>query len=89
MPQHHCRREDHSGGIGLVLALDVLGDVAATGLKESEFTADVATRNNTGATDKGSTDVGNDGTIKIWHDLEGDQSAFSSAGYSVLGNDRP
>ena len=66
--QKHATGQKHSSGVGLVLALDVKTDVTATGLENSDLTTHVATRNNTGATNKSGTNVGQDTTVKVRHD---------------------
>ena len=55
--QHHGSGQDQSSGVGLVLALDVETDVTASRLENSNVTAHVASGNNTGTTDKTSTNV--------------------------------
>jgi len=66
--QQHATGQKHSSGVGLVLALDVKTDVTATGLEHSNLTTHVATRNNTGTTNKSGTNVGQDTTVKVRHD---------------------
>ena len=66
--QHHAAGEDESGGVGLVLALDVKTDVTAAGLEDGDLTAHVAAGNNTGATDETGADVGENATVKVGHD---------------------
>jgi len=66
--QHHAAGEDESGGVGLVLALDVKTDVTAAGLEDGDLTTHVATGNDTGATDETSADVGENATVKVGHD---------------------
>jgi hypothetical protein len=68
MTQHHGCTEDHGSGVGLVGAHDVGRNVTASRLEESVVTADVAARDDTGATDEGSADVRHDGTVKVGHD---------------------
>lgn len=66
--QQHAAGQKHGSGVGLVLALDVKTDVTATGLENGNLTAHVATRDNTGTTNKGSANVGQDTTVKVRHD---------------------
>ena len=66
--QEHGARQDHGTGVGLVLALDVETDVTATGLEDGDVTAHVATGDKTGSTNEGSTDVGQDASVKVRHD---------------------
>lgn len=66
--QHHGGGKDQSSGVGLVLALDVKTDVAASGLKDSDVAAHVASWNNSGATDETSADVGEDTSVQVGHD---------------------
>ena len=66
--QHHAAGEDESGGVGLVLALDVKTDVTAAGLEDGNLTTHVATGNDTGAADETSADVGENATVKVGHD---------------------
>lgn len=66
--QHHSSGQDQSSGVGLVLALDVEADVTASRLENGNVAAHVASRNNTGATDKAGTDVGKDASVQVGHD---------------------
>jgi len=66
--EQHGSRQDHGAGVGLVLALDVKTDVAATGLEDGNVTTHVAAGNHTGAANKGSADVGEDASVKVGHD---------------------
>lgn len=66
--KEHRARENHRAGVSLVLALDVKTNVTATGLENGNITAHVATRDQTGATDESSTDVGKDTTVEVGHD---------------------
>lgn len=66
--QKHRGRKNHGGGVGLVAALNVKTNVSATGLKDSVLTANVDTGNETGATNKGSTNVTQNGTVKVGGD---------------------
>jgi hypothetical protein len=66
--EQHGSRKDHGAGVSLVLTLDIQTDVTATRLEDSNVTAHVAARNNTGTTDKGSTNVGQNATVKVRHD---------------------
>lgn len=68
MSQQHRSREQHSSWIGLVLALDVQTDVTASRLKDRNVTAHVATRHNTGSTNKRSTNVGENTSVQVRHD---------------------
>lgn len=65
--EEHGTREEESGRVGLVLALDVETDVTAAGLENSNVTTHVGTRDNTGSTDKSSADVGQDTTVQVRH----------------------
>lgn len=65
--QHHGGGQDQSSRVGLVLALDVETDVTATGLEDGDVAAHVAARDDTGATDKSSTNVGQDTSVQVWH----------------------
>lgn len=66
--QQHASRQDERARVGLVLALDVETDVTATGLENGNITAHVAAWHNTGTTDKGSTNVGQNATVQVGHD---------------------
>lgn len=66
--QQHAAGQEHSSGVRLVLALDVKTDVTATRLENSDLTAHVATRDDTRATNKSGTNVGQDTTVKVRHD---------------------
>ena len=66
--EHHGGGEDHGGGVGLVLALDIETDVSATGLEDGVLAAHVGTGDDTGTTDESGTDVGKDRTVKVRHD---------------------
>lgn len=68
MSQHHSAREQHGSWVSLVLALDIKTDVTASGLEDSDITAHVATWDDTGATDEGSADVGQNASVKVGHD---------------------
>lgn len=65
--QHHGGREDESSWVGLILALDVETDVTAARLEDSDVAAHVASRNNTWATNKTSTDVGKNTSVQVGH----------------------
>ena len=65
--QHHGGGQDQSSRVGLVLALDVETDVTATGLEDGDVAAHVAARDDTGATNKTSTNVGQDTSVQVWH----------------------
>ena len=66
--QKHGARQDHGAGVSLVLALDVKTDVTAAGLKDGNITTHVATGDDTGATNKGSADVGENTSVQVRHD---------------------
>lgn len=66
--EKHRARENESGRVSLVLALDVETDVTATGLENGDVATNVASGNNTGATNKGGTNVGQDTTVQVRHD---------------------
>ena len=66
--EHHGSGQDQSSGVGLVLALDVETDVTASRLENGDVAAHVATGDNTGSTNEGSTDVGQNTTVKVRHD---------------------
>lgn len=66
--QHHGSGEDQSSGVGLVLALDVETDVTAPRLEESDVATHVASRDDTGPTNKTGTDVGEDTSVQVGHD---------------------
>lgn len=66
--QKHATGKDKSGGVGLILALDVETDVSAARLEDGNVTTHVAARDNTGATNKTGTDVGKDTSVKVGHD---------------------
>jgi hypothetical protein len=65
--QHHSSRQDQSSGVGLVLALDVKTDVTASRLEDSDIAAHVASGNDTGSTNKTSTNVGEDTSVQVGH----------------------
>jgi hypothetical protein len=66
--QHHSSRQDQSSWVGLVLALDVETDVTATGLENGDVAAHVASGDDTGTTNKASTNVGQDTSVQVGHD---------------------
>lgn len=66
--QEHGAGQEQSGRVGLVLALDIETDVTATGLKDGNVATHVAAGHDTGATDKGGTNVGQDTTVQVGHD---------------------
>lgn len=66
--EKHAAGQDHSGRVGLVLALDIETDVTASRLEDGDITAHVAARDNTGATDESGTNVGEDTTVEVRHD---------------------
>ena len=68
VPQQHGTTEKHSSGVGLVLALDVETDVSAAGLEDGDLATHVAAGDDTGATDEGGANVGQDATVQIRHD---------------------
>lgn len=63
--KHHGGRKDHGSGVSLVSALNVKTDVSAAGLEKSVLTAKIDTGDKTGATNKGSTNVTKNGTVKV------------------------
>jgi hypothetical protein len=65
--QHHGSGQNQGGRVGLVLALDVETDVTASRLEQGNVTAHIASRDNTGATDKTSTDVREDTSVQVGH----------------------
>lgn len=66
--QEHAAAENHGSGVGLVLALDIQTDVTAAGLEDGNLTAHVAAGDDTGATDQGGANVGQDATVQVRHD---------------------
>lgn len=68
MAQQHGRRQDHGSGVGLVAALDVETNVSAARLKHSVLTSNVDTGDETRATDKTGTNVGQNGTVQVGGD---------------------
>jgi hypothetical protein len=66
--EQHGAAENHSSGVGLVLALDVKTDVTAAGFENSNIPTHVAARNNARAAYKGSANVGQNATVQIGHD---------------------
>ncbi len=66
--QHHGSGQNQSSRVGLVLALDVKTDVTASGLENGDVATHVASGNNTGATDKTGTNVGEDTSVQVGHD---------------------
>jgi len=66
--EHHGGGQDQSSGVGLVLALDVETDVTASGLEDSDVATHVASGDDTRATDKTSTNVGEDTSVQVGHD---------------------
>lgn len=68
MSQHHRSGEDQSGGVGLVLALDIKTDVTASRLENGNLTTHVASRDNTWSTNQTGTNVGQDATVQVGHD---------------------
>lgn len=68
MSEQHAAGQEHSSRVSLVLTLDVKTDVTATGLEDGDLTAHAATRDDTGATNKGSANVGQNTTVKVRHD---------------------
>lgn len=65
--EEHRSGKDQSSGVSLVFSFDVKTDVTATGLKNSDFAAHVAARNNTRTTDEGSANVRQDTTVQVGH----------------------
>ena len=65
--QHHGGGQDQSSRVGLVLALDVETDVTASGLENGNVAAHVASGNDTRATDKTSTNVGQNTSVQVGH----------------------
>jgi hypothetical protein len=68
MSEQHAAGQEHSSRVSLVLALDVKTDVTAAGLEDGDLTAHAATRDDTGTTNKGSANVGQDTAVKVRHD---------------------
>jgi hypothetical protein len=66
--EHHGGGQDQSSGVGLVLALDVETDVTASRLEEGDVATHVASGDDTRATDKTSTNVGEDTSVQVGHD---------------------
>lgn len=66
--QQHRAGQEQGSGVGLVLALDIQTDVSAAGLEDGNIAAHVAAGNQTGATDQGGTNVGQDATVQVGHD---------------------
>ena len=66
--KEHGAGEQESGGVGLVLALDVEADVTAARLEDGNVTAHVATGDDTRATDEGGANVGQNATVQVGHD---------------------
>ncbi|EEQ41305.1 conserved hypothetical protein [Clavispora lusitaniae ATCC 42720] len=64
--QHHGGRQNHSGWVGGVLALDVQTNVSATWLENGVFSTEVGTWNQTWTTNQGSTNVGKNRTVQVW-----------------------
>ena len=65
--QHHGSGQDQRSGVGLVLALDVETDVTASRLENGNVATHVASRNDTRATNKTSTNVGEDTSVQVGH----------------------
>ena len=66
--EQHGAGQQESGGVGLVLALDVETDVTAARLKDGNVPTHVATGDDTRATDKGGANVGQNATVQVGHD---------------------
>lgn len=66
--KEHATGQDHGSRVGLILTLDIETDVTASRLKDSNLTSHVAARDNTRATDQGSTNVGQNTTVQVGHD---------------------
>lgn len=66
--EHHGGGQDQSSGVGLVLALDVETDVTASRLEDGDVAAHVAAGDDTRATDKTGTNVGQDTSVQVGHD---------------------
>lgn len=66
--EKHRAGEDHGTGVGLVLALDIQTNVTAARLEHSDIATHVAARHNTGTTNEGRADVGQDATVQVRHD---------------------
>lgn len=66
--EEHGAGKDHGAGVSLVLALDVQADVTATRLEDGNITTHVAARDDTGTTNEGGTDVGQNATVQVRHD---------------------
>lgn len=76
--EHERGREDHGGRVGDVLAHDVLGDVSASRLEEGVLSTDVAAGDDSGSTNEGGTDVGQDVTVTD-HDPRGVQVSIQKS----------
>ncbi len=66
MPQHHDRREEERGGVGLVLAGDV-GCGAVDGLEDGAPRAHVAGGGEAEAADEARAQVGDDVAVQVRH----------------------
>lgn len=66
--EEHGAGEDQGSWVSLVLALDVETDVSAARFKDSNISTHVASWDNTGASNKSGTDVGEDATVQVRHD---------------------
>lgn len=66
--EKHGTRQQQSGGVGLVLALDIQTDVSATGLEHGDVAPHVAAGDDTGTANQGGADVGQNATVEVGHD---------------------
>jgi hypothetical protein len=66
--QHHGGGEDHGSGVRLVTSLNVQSDVTTSGLENGVLTSHVGTGNDTGSSDKGGSNVGQDRSVQVGHD---------------------
>lgn len=66
--QHHGSRQDQSGRVSLILALDVETNVTASRLENSHVAAHVASGDDTRATNETSANVGEDTSVQVGHD---------------------
>lgn len=67
MSQKHTTTKNERSWVCLVLALNIKTNVSASWLKDGNLTSHVAAGNDTGSTNKTSSDVGQDTAVKVGH----------------------
>lgn len=68
MPQEHRPGQQHRRRVRLILALDIQPHVSAAGFEDRDVASHIAAGDDTGPTDEGSADIGQDATVQVRHD---------------------